>query len=341
MTQLSTCFLAALEGLPGQALWQSYLDRAPLSAEKLAADPLGAVLSLLPESPFRMAVAVLHDYAGLLLFLLLLTALSFLLGDSADRALLEIAAAGGCGLLLWNDLLTLAQTVCEKMQDWKQFLTGFLPVYGGVLAAGGEVNAGTAACGFYLTSLCFLAQGAALWVGPLLQCYLVGSMACCISSARGLSEGCALLGRLLRRGLSLCGKLFALLLGLQRALTLQLDRNASRLGQLLTGSVPVIGQALSGAADTLLAGMQLLKNGLGLAALGILGAEFLPLYLSLLLHVLLLSGCSLLCELAGNPRCKQLMDCFAEAVRCMAAVTALFFELMAAGVVLMMLLGGG
>ena len=109
---------------------------------------------------------------------------------------------------------------------------------------------------------------------------------------------------------------------------------------LLTGSVPVIGDALSGAADAVLAGMQLLKSTLGLAGIALLGAEFLPLYLTLLVHLALLYGCFLLCDLAENRRCKALFSCLAEAVRCMAAVTALFFGLMAVGVAALMLSGG-
>ena len=127
-----------------------------------------------------------------------------------------------------------------------------------------------------------------------------------------------------------------MLLGLQRAVTVQLDRSALRLGQLLTGGVPVIGQALSDTAEVFLAGMQLLKSSLGFAALAVIGAEFLPLYLQLLL-----AGCRLLCGLAENRRCQALFDCMAEAVKCMAAVTALFFELLTVGVGLLMMTGGG
>ena len=75
------------------------------------------------------------------------------------------------------------------------------------------------------------------------------------------------MGALLRRGLVWAGRIFAVLLGLQRAVTVQLDRSALRLGQLLTGGVPVIGQALSDTAEVFLAGMQLLKSSLGFAAL--------------------------------------------------------------------------
>lgn len=98
---------------------------------------------------------------------------------------------------------------------------------------------------------------------------------------------------------------------------------------------------LSSASESILAGIQLLKNGLGLAALSVLGAEFVPLYLGLMIQLALLMGCSLLCSLTGISRCRALFDCFAEAVRCMAAVVALFFGLAAAGVTLLFIVGGG
>ena len=91
---------SALEPLPGQTLWQEYLQRSPVSAEEFSRDPLHALLSLLPQTPVQMAADLLRGYADLLLFLLLLAVLSFLLGDGSDRALLEIAAAGGHNILL-------------------------------------------------------------------------------------------------------------------------------------------------------------------------------------------------------------------------------------------------
>lgn len=212
--------------------------------------------------------------------------LAFLLQDTADRALLELAAAGGCGVLLWQELDKLAAALCTRMAGWKSYLLGFLPVYSGVLAAGGEWNAGAAANGFLLTVLCFIAQAVTLWLQPLLRSYLAISMACGISSRKSLFEGCTLTGRLLRQAIGWAGKAFAALMSIQRVVTVQLDRSASRLGQLLTGSVPIVGQALSNAADAVLAGMQLLKSTLGIAALLSIGAEFAPLYLGLLIHLL-------------------------------------------------------
>ena len=90
----------ALESLPGRELWQPYLTQSAQGAADFARDPVSALLSLLPGSPVQLLVDTLRSYADLLLFLLLLTALSFLVGDAADGTLLDLAAAGGCGVLI-------------------------------------------------------------------------------------------------------------------------------------------------------------------------------------------------------------------------------------------------
>ena len=275
--------------------WQTYLDAAPIRPEQFAADPLGTLLGLFTARPVRLLQEMLHQYAAILLFLLLAAVLAFLLQDTADRALLELAAAGGCGVLLWQDLDALAAALCTQMAAWKSYLRSYLAI----------------------------------------------SMACGIGSRKSLTEGCALTGLLLRQALGWTGKFFAALMSLQRVVTIRLDRTTSRLGQLLTGSVPIVGQALDSAADTVLAGMQLLKSTLGIAALLSIGAEFVPLYLGLLVHLVLLSCCGWLAGLGGLARCRDLLQCFAEAVRCMAAVTALFFMLFVVGITLLMLAGGG
>ena len=286
------CSKTALKAAAAEATpWQTYLDKAPVQAEQFAADPLGTLVRLFAAEPVQLLRDTMQQYADVLLFLSLAAGLAFLLQDTADKALLELAAAGGCGVLLWQELDKLAAALCTRMAGWKSYLLGFLPVYSGVLAAGGEWNAGAATNGFLLTVLCFIAQAVTLWLQPLLRSYLAISMACGISSRKSLSEGCTLTGRLLRQAIGWAGKAFAALMSIQRVVTVQLDRSASRLGQLLTGSVPIVGQALSSAADAVLAGMQLLKSTLGIAALLSIGAEFAPLYLGLLVHLFFLSCC--------------------------------------------------
>ena len=284
---------ASSTALPGSSLWEPYLQQSRIDLEKAASSPWETLKSFLPRSFGALVRQTASRYTSVLLFLTLTAVLGLLAGECTDGALLDLVAAGGCGVLLWGSLLEEAQKLCEQVESWRSFLLGFLPVYAGVLTMGGEGAAGSAASGALLTALCFLAQLAAAFVRPLLHCYLMLSMACCVSSEPALGVFCKGVGSALRQALGWAGKILVALLGLQRAAAFQLDRFSLRTGQLLAGSVPIIGQTLSSASESILAGIQLLKSGLGLAALSVLGAEFVPLYLGLMIQLALLMGCSL------------------------------------------------
>ena len=133
------CSKTALKAAAAEvAPWQTYLEKAPVQAEQFATDPLGTLLRLFAAEPVQLLRDALQQYAAILLFLSLAAGLAFLLQDTADKALLDLAAAGGCGVLLWQELDKLAAALCTRMAGWKSYLLGFLPVYSGVLAAGGS-----------------------------------------------------------------------------------------------------------------------------------------------------------------------------------------------------------
>ena len=327
--------------LPGGDLWGPYLEQSPVSPTELVDNPLKTLRGFFPAELGDVLREAVGGYAQVLLFLILSAVIALLLGERADGTLLDLVCAGGCGVLLWEKLVALSDEFCVQIESWNRFLLGFLPVYAGVLTLGGESAAGASASGFFLMLLCFLAQGLAAVVPPLLQCYLALSMACCVSTEAGLSGFCRALGGFLQKLLSWAGKLLAALLGLQRLSAWQLDRAALRTGQLLTGTIPIVGETLSDASEAVLASVQLLKSGLGLAALLTIAAEFVPVYLGMLVQLGLLSGCGVLCSLTGNARGQELLGCFAEAVRCMMAVTALFAGLAVVGTALLFVVGGG
>lgn len=325
----------------GSEAWQKYLDQSPVQLEEFASEPLSALHKLLPEGLAGIFRTAAQSCAAVLLFLLLAAALSFLLSGTQNCELIDLAAAGGCGVLMWDNIAALAQAVCDKIASWQTFLLGFLPVYAGVLTASGETAAAASVGGLLLSALCLLAQAIGAWLVPLLDCYLALSVACCVTTQTSLASACKMSGRLLRQSLGIAGKAFVLLLGVQRVFTAQLDSSTVRMGRLLTGTIPVIGQTLSDAAESVLAGLQMLKSGLGFAAMAVLGAEFLPLYIELLLQSAMLVCCGLLCDFAGIERCKAVFECFAQAVQCMAAATALFFGIAVFGTVIMFAVGGG
>jgi stage III sporulation protein AE len=326
-----------LSELPGQESWQPYLEQSPVSLQAFANAPLEALRSFWPEDIGQTCREGLKNYADVFVFLLLSMLAGFLAGR--NEALLDLLTAGGCSILVWERMLRLAQLLCEKIESWRLYLLGFLPVYAGVLAAGGETAAAATTGGFFLEALALLAQVIGAWTQPLLQCYLALSAAGCICSEPSLTRLCRTIGRLLRQGLAWAGKLFAALLGVQRIFTGAADRVSLRAGQLLTGAVPIVGDALSGTMTAFLAGMQLLKGTLGFAAIAVLAVEFVPLYLYLLLHILLLTACGAFCSVTGHEKCEALFDCLRQAVQAMAATVALFFGLAVFGTALMLLAG--
>ena len=197
---------ASSTALPGSSLWEPYLQQSRIDLEKAASSPWETLKSFLPQSFGALVRQTASRYTSVLLFLTLTAVLGLLAGECTDGALLDLVAAGGCGVLLWGSLLEEAQKLCEQVESWRSFLLGFLPVYAGVLTMGGEGAAGSAASGALLTALCFLAQLAAAFVQPLLHCYLMLSMACCVSSEPALGVFCKGVGSALRQALGWAGK---------------------------------------------------------------------------------------------------------------------------------------
>ena len=215
--------LASSVELPGRETWQPYLDQSPLSPEQFVQDPWSAVVGFLPQGISGLLHTAAQSYAGLILFLLLAALVAFLAPEIAGRELLDLITVGGCSVLVWPQMMELAELVCQRMESWQLYLSGFLPVYAGVLVMGGENAAGYTASGLLLTALCMLGQAIGAGLPALLQCYLALSAACCISTGRGLGKACQGMGHLLCRLLGWAGRLFGLLLGVQRVCTVQLD----------------------------------------------------------------------------------------------------------------------
>lgn len=326
--------------LPGSEIWQPYLDETPVSMQEFMQDPLEAIKQLLPGDLLETVQKSVQSYAQLFLFLLLVMLVSFLTG-SEKTELLDLAAAGGSSILCWTTLAALSENVCNQLENWRIFLLGFVPVYEGVLTAGGEITAATAAGGLFLSGLCLLTQALGSWVPPLFHCYLALSTACCISTEAALAVVCRSMGQFFQKCLRWAGRAFGAILGLQRVFTCQFDSASQQLGRLLTGTVPIVGQSLSDAAGTVLSGIQLLKSGLGFAAIAFLTAEFLPVYMILMVHAVLLFGCKLLCNVAGIKRCAALFDCLREAVQGLAAAIAMVFGIAVLGTALLFMVGGG
>ena len=119
---------ASSRALPGSSLWEPYLQQSRIDLEDMTSSPWETLKSFLPQSFGALVRQTAGRYTSVLLFLTLTAVLGLFAGECTDGALLDLVAAGGCGVLLWGNLLEEAQKLCEQVGSWRSFLLGFLPV---------------------------------------------------------------------------------------------------------------------------------------------------------------------------------------------------------------------
>ncbi len=320
---------------------EDYIADAPISISEFATNPIAALQMLLADSFFGQAATVLSSYGQLFLFLMLGAVIGIVLTKSEWLALLELLVAGGSFLLISSELLAFAQTLTDRVIEWNLFLLGFVPVFAAVIASGGETVAASTYSGFFLICINALAKGIAAFLVPLIECYLALSVTSAFWIGDELPEACKTAGKLLKKIVGFAGAAFTFVFSIQRVFSAAADGVVVSTAKALGGAVPIIGQTVTSAATALFSGVQVLKTGLGFAAIAVILWDFLPLYLEGAIHLLLLALCAFLAKLFSLQRAGKLFDCLAIGMEAMLAILALFFFMVCAGTILMLLIGSG
>jgi len=334
----------AEEPLLPQALWQQvqdFLAQAPLSLQQFAADPVGWLITLLQETLLSAFRAELHCYSRLVLFVLLAGVLALYTPGLKLSSMLELIAAAGIFLLAFEPLMALTETFMQSITGWRSYLISFIPVFSGVLTATGQPASAAVYGGFFLTCVNGLAQLLLGGVRPALAIFLAASGAAAISENDQAQNAARLVGSAIRKLINLAAVGFCGVMGMQRLFTAAADSTALQAGQLLSSTVPVVGQTLSAAAQSLLAAGSALRTGLGFSAILVIGLEFLPLYLRCLAHLFCLFAAALLAGLFELGSCKNLLNSLSQAAAVLGALAALFFWMVLSATALMFDFGKG
>ena len=148
---------------------------------------------------------------------------------------------------------------------------------------------------------------------PVLRIYFCFAISASVWGNAGMAEAARLFSRCLSWLLKGCGALFSLVLGLQTILAGNADSAALRVGRsLLSGAIPVVGDAAAAALSSSAAAVQLLKGSLALAALAALAAMFLPAFAQCALYFLAFSGSGIVACGSGQDQCGQICRNLAE-----------------------------
>lgn len=273
---------------------------------------------------------------------LLLAGLLGLLAGKPYSAYVEILSVLGFGALSLSTVMTLTELVGTTAQDCRTYLTAFVPVFGGIAAAGGQTSGALVYSGMFFAMSGFLAAVIQKLLLPVMQIYFCFSVCACLWGNRGIEDAAALFARCMHWLLKACGALFSLVLGLQSTLAATADSAALRTGKgLLQGAVPVVGDAAAAALTGAAAALQLLKGSLALAGLLALAALFAPVLLQSIAYTLAFAAAGIVAGATGQTQCARLCRLYFEGARLCGSVLVLYFFMIFLSTALLLLAGNG
>lgn len=189
-------------------------------------------------------------------------------GDRPFLPLVETVCFLACAGLCIQPLQQLAEQTRQQILACKSLLLGSVPVLASVLAGGGQPASAAVFSGFFLSAGLVLAELAAGLALPLVQILLALHTAAGACEFVGVGAAASLAQRTVKWLLGLVSALFAALLGVQNIVAGASDSLAMKTGKfLLSSSIPIVGQAVSGAVGAVNAGLKAARSAAGLGLL--------------------------------------------------------------------------
>lgn len=280
--------------------------------------------------------------------LLTLTVLSSLLGSLGD------AASGSDLRRCFDTLCTLicigaaAQPLCDALirtadalDTGQVFMSGYVPVFGAFIAAGGQV-AGSAT---YQVFVLFLTEGIMqLMHGilfPVLQMSAALGFADAVNPALRLGGFVAGMRKAVIWILGFVMTMFSALLSVRSIVASAADSLASKSVKLLaSGLIPIVGSAVSDAYGTVQGSIRLLRNGIGACGILVIVWLCVPPLISLTFYRIAFRISGIFAETAGTGPLPQLFQNLQTVLSAAFAMLVCFSLMMTVSTAVLLLLLG-
>ena len=273
---------------------------------------LSAVWHLLGES-LTAWIRQPMQLLGSLLTVILLAALfqgmqGGRLEDSTVRMMDYVSALVSAAILTTplSDCFTGTETA---LTQGAEFMLLFVPVFAGILAAGGL--AGSAVC--YQAAVLGLADGLLQIISRVMLplCTMCFAMAIVDAISPGISIAglLQLVKKTVTWAMGLLMTIFLGVLSLQNLLSSGTDTAATKTAKYLVSSVvPVVGNAVSDAYSTVQSSLSVLRSSTGVMGIAALCLLFLPPLIQILLYRAVLALSAAMAELFGTARLRRLLQ---------------------------------
>lgn len=287
------------------------------------------------EEPVRFGVQGLA-------FLLLAGVAALIIGHGEWRRCVDAVCVLGFGSISLAAMMRLIDLVGGTARDCQTYLISFVPVYSGAAAVGGQAGSAAVYGTMFFAMSTFLSAAIRMVLMPVMQIYFCFSVSAAVWGNAGVDQCASFFARCLSCLLKWCGTLFSLVLGLQNMLTAGVDNAALRMGRsVLSGVIPVVGDAAAMALTGAVSAVQLLKSSLALALCVTMGGAFLPVFVRCALYFFAFSVAGIAASATGQKQCAQICRSFAEGARLCGSVLTLYFFMVFLSTALLLITGMG
>ena len=244
--------------------------------------------------------------------------------------------------VLSEPLCTSFSSVEQTLESGSEFMTLFVPVFAGILAAGGTV--GSALC--YQTGVIALADGVIQLICHVLLplCTMVFALAIVDAVSPSVSVG-GLLHMTKRTTTWVLGLIMTIFLGvlsMQSWVNGSVDTAAAKTTKyVISNFVPVVGSAVSDAYTTVRSSLQILRNTTGVIGMMALCILFLPPLVQLLLYRAVVGIGAALAEILGTKRLLRLLQGTQQALAIAFALLVCFGIMFVVATAIAMTIGKG
>lgn len=290
------------------------------------------------QAPLRLCTGILS--ALVLAALVRSTAPSGMTEGSAS--IIDTVVAATLFVFCAPSVSALMDYAQEAFSSASQYLTTFVPVFAGVVAACGQAGSATIYTGLFFTATMTVSQLYASAGVSFLRMVLSLCAVGCIESGVDADSLARQLSKWLKWCLAAGATVFTALLGMQSIFAQSADSFALKTGKLVvSSSIPVVGKAMSDALGTVLAGLHLMKATVGFAVIAVTAAAFVPILTQCAVYQAVFAVSRAVAAALGITRCVRLLDGVSQCVGLCMAMCALFGFMVLSATILMVLLGSG
>ena len=290
-----------------------FLEDAGISFDKP-----DSILNLTPSEGWELVKSTVADklYGPVRLFTMILVLIiiaSLMEGTGGTlrsgelSKIFELICVLSCVAMISLPLCECLDSVTKALSDGGKYMLGFVPVFSGITAAGGNV---TSASGYS-----FLVLGFADVAVKVSESLLVPLLSMCISL--GIVDSCCTginLGgmvnavrKIVTWGLGLVMTVFTGLLSVRSVVGASVDSVSSRTAKyLISNSVPLVGAAASEAYASVKGSLLLLRNGIGGIGIIALAVMLLPPLIHMILYKLCFGALGAVSEVFGTKKLSAL-----------------------------------